>query len=137
MPLEAESEAGSDNSGTDEDESGDESVGSCKESSGGGAPATSPTVREVFDSEEVVHTPVAAKSPTPPKPPSTEGVTSSPLTVADGASTPAKKDTDTQLKTPSGSGRKKEGSSGGSKKKGSGRKGSKVIKSSAIERMVL
>ena len=137
VPLEAGSGAEDASSGTDEGERGDESGESCKESSGGGAPATSPTVRDAFDLEEVVQTPVAPKSLTPPKPPSAEGVVSSPLTVADGASTPAKKETETQLKTPSGSGKKKEGSSGGSRKKGSGKKGSKVTKSSAIERMVL
>ena len=136
-PGEVGSEAEDANSKTDEAESEDESDESCKEGSGGGAPATSPTVREAFDPEEVAQTPVAPRDLTPPKAPSAEGIGNSPLTVADGSSTPAKKETEPQLKTPSGSSKKKDGGASGSKKKGSGKKGSKVAKSPVVGRVVL
>ena len=115
-PGEVASEAEDADSRTDEGESEEESDESCRESSGGGAPATSPTVREAFDLREVAKTPVAPRDTTPPKAPSAEAIGNSPLTVANDISTPAKKETEPQLKTPSGSNKKMNGGASGSKK---------------------
>ena len=136
-PEEVESAAGDVGSETDGGESGDESGESGEESGSDAAPATSPTAKETFNLGDVTQTPTALRDSTPPKAPTAEGIRNSPLAVADAGSTPAKKDSEAQLKTPGGSGNKREGEGGGSKRRGSGRKDGKGAKSPVVGRIVL